>query len=273
MKKIENIIVNKAVFIALSMFAVVILSYLSNFHRQYISHDSGDWGTFGDFVGGTLNPFFSFLALIILLRTFSMQRQELSLQRKELKKTKAILKTQSQTKVKQQFESTFFSLLNVHNQVLENLCKSNLQKFIDEGMTEWFNDLDGAKKILEENKNVYGHYFRILYQLLKFIATNSPKSKIGLSFEIEEINNSEVSSNEKMYSNIVRALLTDDVMKLLAVNCYCKNKDDIYWKYKLLVERYSLFEHASFNPKNNNEKTPLALIQAQEFYDEKAFSL
>ena len=121
MKKIHDFFINNAVSVALFMFAVVVFSYVLNFHRQYISDDAGDWGTFGDFVGGTLNPFLSFLALVILLRTFSMQQTELDLQREELKDTKEILRIQTQTQIKQQFESTFFSLLAVHNQVLADL--------------------------------------------------------------------------------------------------------------------------------------------------------
>ena len=121
MKKVHDFCINNAIFIALFAFAVVVCSYVAKFYAHNFSNSSSDWGTFGDFVGGTLNPLLSFLALIILLRTFSMQREELIIQREELKDTKEILKTQSQTQIKQQFESTFFALLNVHNQVLADL--------------------------------------------------------------------------------------------------------------------------------------------------------
>ncbi|WP_432741005.1 hypothetical protein ABXJ76_12840 [Methylobacter sp. G7] len=40
---------------------------------------------FGDFVGGTLNLVLSFFALVLLFKTYSMQRKELKLQRDELR--------------------------------------------------------------------------------------------------------------------------------------------------------------------------------------------
>ena len=113
--------------------------------------------------------------------------------------------------------------------------------------------LKQCKEKLQDQKNQCGHYFRILYQLLKFIENNAP------------------TENEKMYSNIVRALLTDDVMQLLAVNCYCKNEQDTYWQYKLLVERYTLFEHASFDNKDSDNHPVFSEIR--NFYDDKAFGL
>jgi uncharacterized membrane protein len=93
-----------------------------------LSNAHGDWGTFGDYIGGTLNPILSFLSLIALLATIVLQSKELKLSRKELKRsasaqedTKAILRKQSETLERQQFESTFFSMLDQHNKVLESL--------------------------------------------------------------------------------------------------------------------------------------------------------
>lgn len=294
MKKIHDFLINNAVSVALFMFAFVLAFYLYYFHSQVISEDVSKWGVFGDFIGGTLNPFLSFLALVILLRTFSMQKKELSLQRKELKKTKALLKKQTETQAKQQFESTFFALLNVHNQMLfEN--KDNLQnlanQFHNNGFRQCFifdNDdeiekccenspykkLCTAKKWLEDDNHLCGHYFRVLFQLLKFIATNSPNSEIGLNFDVEEIeNNNEARLNEKMYSNMVRALLTHDALYVLAVNSYCTDKSDTYYRYKLLIERYAMFEHSPFNPRDNKKNLPEIFLDAQKFYDRKAFGL
>jgi DnaJ-domain-containing protein 1 len=299
MKKIHDFIIDNAVSIALFMFATVVFSYLLNFHRQYVSDDAGDWGTFGDFVGGTLNPFLSFLALVILLRTFSMQRKELSLQRKELKKTKALLKKQTETQAKQQFESTFFALLNLHNKTLEDFFESkNIKIELEDGTKTNFFDKN-LKDMLRDNKNLlkkikpyfhtgnemYGQYFRTLYQLLKFIFTEialdeKESKRDALNFKndirLADKNNEKANDIEKRYSNIVRALIPDDVMKFLAVNCYCEDENDIYWEYKLLLERYDFFEHASFNPNNLSNKSVIEqypiLKEAQEFY-KKAFGL
>lgn len=271
------------------MIAFVIVASVFGFYfykfPDALNNQKADLGTLGDFVGGILNPLLSFLALIILLRTFSMQREELVIQREELKDTKEILKTQSQTQIKQQFESTFFALLNVYNQILADLSyeppppnqndgtrfghllatnktASKLQNisfavFVRDSSdmisNERFFWLKQCKEKLQKQNNLCGHYFRILYQILKFIENNAP------------------TENEKMYSNIVRALLTDDVMQLLAVNCYCENEQDTYWQYKLLIERYALFEHASFDNKDGDNHPVFSEIR--NFYDDKAFGL
>lgn len=68
--------------------------YFMNFNEG-LSADHARWGTFGDFVGGALNPILSFLALIALLLTVALQsrqteisKKELELSRKELEATR-----------------------------------------------------------------------------------------------------------------------------------------------------------------------------------------
>lgn len=224
-----------------------------------LSSEKGDWGTFGDFVGGTLNPILSFLSLIVLLLTYAMQR-------KELEKTE-------ETQKRQQFENMFFELLKIHNQELEIFCKTGAEEVFDWiRQSEHFGkkiDLSKANSILKGRDHFSGQYFRVLYQLLKFIAVHSD-NRITETFEIPDIERNDVSKTERMYSNIVRALLPDKIMQLLAVNCYSKENDsDNYWKYKLLIERYDLFEHTSFNiTKNYGYHVCLkdAIKEIQEFY-------
>jgi hypothetical protein len=278
---------------ALILIIIVLSSYWRNFHWadfdwdkfQLFNFDSygfsvskGDWGTFGDFVGGTLNPILSFLALMVLLRTFSMQREELDLQREELKDTKAILKEQSETQKRQQFESTFFELLKVHNQALES-CQSDLQRLVASKIDYRYTDLREtiipssaySKAIKTDINDTCGHYFRVLYQLLKFIANSN--DEINKAFDNQNIEHAAVvSKNEKMYSNIVRALLTDDVMKVLSMNCYCEHgKNDVFWPYKLLIERYAFFEHASFAFEKESDFFSKGILRPRWYYSEKAF--
>ncbi len=172
-----------------------------------LSKDAARWGTFGDFFGGTLNPILSFLALIIVLKTYLSQQEE-------LQETRKILKEQSETQKRQQFDNTFFELLKVHNEVLS--------------------------KIPEDTTfAAYENYLWILYQLLKFIAINSSNG-ITEDFEEIDIERGDVKPLEKMYSNIVRACLTNNVERVF--NYYHERDDKAnYKKYKLLVERYAFF--------------------------------
>lgn len=54
------------------------------YNGQSLSTSTADWGTFGDFVGGTLNPAVAFFALLLLLISVGIQREELKATRKEL---------------------------------------------------------------------------------------------------------------------------------------------------------------------------------------------
>lgn len=255
-----------------------------------LSKDATRWGTFGDFFGGTLNPILSFLALFVVLKTYLSQQ-------KELKETQDILKEQSETQKRQRFENTFFELLKIHNAFLEGLeGDSTTVKEITEGIKKdctyaGDNSTDDSKackdKKLEflclatrrlRTKKLHGTYFRVLYELLKFIAINSG-NRIDSKFKDDDIALDDVGANEKMYSNIIRAMLPDNVMRLLAINCYSeKNDKDDYWKYKLLVERYIFFEHASFKEDFENAKneqsvsvTDKVFKNVKEFYEPKAF--
>src|SRR3989344_3483880 len=84
-----------------------------------------DSGAFGDTFGG-LNTIFSGLAFVALVNALFMQSKELSLQREELQETqklmaeqKAEMVRQAETMHLQQFESTFFQLLNQQRKILE----------------------------------------------------------------------------------------------------------------------------------------------------------
>jgi len=60
--------------------------YFTNFTGE-LSKKNDVWGTFGDFIGGTLNPILSFFALIALLLTIVLQSRELEATREELKRS------------------------------------------------------------------------------------------------------------------------------------------------------------------------------------------
>lgn len=107
--------------IAVAAFIFVLERYINNFKTFPIANDSATWGTFGDYLGGTLNPIISFLALIGLLYTIHQQAQEMKATRDELERTAEQQSRQSEIFNLQQFESTFFSLLEQHNKVVERI--------------------------------------------------------------------------------------------------------------------------------------------------------
>ena len=73
--------------ISLALFIIIVVFsfywfFLGNGHR--FSVDPQVWGTFGDYIGGVLNPFFSFLTLISLLYTINLQHRQLEISTQEL---------------------------------------------------------------------------------------------------------------------------------------------------------------------------------------------
>lgn len=268
---------------AFSTVISVFAFYLMTFYGG-LSNSNTDWGTFGDFFGGTLNPILSFLGLVALLLTIVLQSKELESSSTELRRaasaqesTKRILDEQSATQIKQQFEGTFFALLEQHNKLLERLTtaratskssRTDMGLLMQLVFADQHSEPQQAKSELESRNSICGNYFRMLYQLLKFIATNHPGSKIGNSFLAYDIKNTAVTHQEKLYSNIVRSFLDYDTTQLLAVNCYCIDEKDSYWKYKLLLERYSFLEHMPFVI--NGKSNPL-LEKLRHAYEEQAF--
>jgi hypothetical protein len=80
--------------VALATGGVVIGSYLYEFGSNPPSKAHGTWGEFGDYIGGTLNPVVSMLALIAILLTLKVQAKELAISSEQLRRT-AIAATES----------------------------------------------------------------------------------------------------------------------------------------------------------------------------------
>lgn len=245
--------------VAVIAIIIVFSLYFSNFHDSFSTQNS-TWGTFGDFIGGTLNPILSFLALIALLFTIVLQNKELEATREELKraanaheKSKDVMDKQYEALKQQKFEATFFSLLDQHNQLLQKLTDklpSYNGSTIDYIYSEVFTQgtlPTAIQKLKKKSDFSMEQYFRVLYQLLKFIVTNQPSSKkINPRLTFQELLNKPLRSEEKTYSNMLRSYIPSKVFQLLALNCYCKDQNDSYWNYKVMLERYEFLEHMPF---------------------------
>lgn len=55
---------------------IVLGFYFVNFHNG-LSKGNGDWGTFGDYVGGILNPVIASFAFYLIAKTYELQKTEL----------------------------------------------------------------------------------------------------------------------------------------------------------------------------------------------------
>ena len=136
----------KGILIIATMIIILVLAlYIFNFDTKKFADSNEIWGQFGDYVGGTLNPALSFLALIALLYTIKLQSRglrlstlELEATRKELSETKDIHRKQSlimdeQSKqiIVDNFESTYFKLIDSIRLTINDLRKPAGQHRID----------------------------------------------------------------------------------------------------------------------------------------------
>lgn len=106
----KTYLVEVSAFFALMMMLVVVSLYFGKFHGE-LSGSRAVWGQFGDFVGGSLNPLFGFVSILILVSTLSLQRIELRESRKTAENNNEILALQLKAMGLQAKENTFFRLL------------------------------------------------------------------------------------------------------------------------------------------------------------------
>ncbi len=225
-----------------------------------------------------LNALFSGLAFWGVIYAILLQRSELALQRRELELTrgevrgqKKQLEAQNLTLKQQRFENTFFSLLDLFNGIVNSIeitrpsippeepsvmakGRECFTKFTSE-LSQVYNDMRRAhasweslalcqsvyKEFGGSRQSLVSHYFRTLYNIVKFIDT----SDIG---------------NKQTYMNILRAQLSSSELTLLFYNCMSKYGSE---KFKPLVGKYGLLE--------NMDLSTLFAPEHRELFDESAF--
>lgn len=162
--------------IALILLAITLLSYFLHFSGD-LSDDQGKWGTFGDFIGGTLNPLFSLLSLFAIIYTIKIQTEELELTRAEMKKSNLSQDEQSQSLQRQTFENTFFKMIDLHNQIVNSFLLVQKYKIVRNPVRR-IGGLEADTMSIPQNYKVLGRDIGILddkdyrgkevvYQLLK----------------------------------------------------------------------------------------------------------
>lgn len=267
--------------IAVAAFIFVLERYINNFKTFPIANDSATWGTFGDYLGGTLNPIISFLALIGLLYTIHQQAQEMKATREELKQAAEQQRQQVEQQSRQseifnlqQFESTFFSLLEQHNKVVERIEVESIyeelhniyNKKIDQITTRIpSEELSNSHAIKSINQHYeLKSYFNLLFQILKFISISLPKNSTSNNSEDskitikdfdsdnkrskEKLSHEYINSQERMYSDILRSFIPNIILKLLALNCLTidkfsqDNELNTLYNFQGLLNRYALLE-------------------------------
>ncbi|CAI8968448.1 hypothetical protein [Pseudomonas soli] len=174
--------------IAVGLLAIggALLTYYLNFDKGLgFSEDKGDWGVFGDFIGGFSNPIITFMTMCMLIKSIDLQREAnnaLIEQNTNIKKTEDI----------RSFESTFFNLAEVMKQEFSRIERrsqngthyaSNAINHLEKSLTALrqydskLNEKDIRKafeKIDERSGMSIYSAVRSFSVLIRFITENSP---------------------------------------------------------------------------------------------------
>ena len=275
-------------------------------------------GSFFNNFSAPILSFFSFMGLLftiyqqnrshqLSLKELALTREELELTRKEIEKTtianeeqadalrqqvdeaqsaaaeqKALATEQRMTTQIQQFETSFYALLSEHNTALGDLVNSAVTSAPIKLHHLSNLSFNRVKEMIDSNDQLC-RYFRMLYQLLKFIATNHVDN--GTRDFSNQYLHSPVLEREKRYASLVRSMLPQNILGYLAVNaCNGFEPTHPYHKYFLLLQRYAFLEHLNVNvPLTfdasdgflNVDKSmcPSAMVRVLQSYTVEAFGL
>jgi len=251
---ISSIILIGIILVIASILAFFWMDYDFNFTSKINSEKAGQ---FGDFVGGVAGSLWALAGVFLFYKALTEQRddfknnkktldlqvdalqqqiQEFKLSRQELISSRKVYEEQSKTLKVQQFESNFYSLLNVYLSIKNNL---NLKK--NNYFKQLVLKLDSAydlkndviiqhDKLIEKYVSIFNeyredlsHYFRAFYRIIKIIESNP-------QFSDEE---------KTFYSKIMRSQLTDNELIILYYNSYTVAG----YKTRKYILKYNLLKH------------------------------
>jgi hypothetical protein len=237
-------------------------------------------GTLGSYLQGTTAAFWALAGVCLIFVAFLAQMTQLRLQQLDLEGQQERLAKQETMASRQNFEASFFQLLNLQNQIASSMRQAEYifedgspKRTWIEGRTcfsTWYNNLKqvhrdfaGAQRWkgiteLERVREFYeefyvakghqedlAHYFRTLYHLIKFVKL----SDVVVEYE-----------DKRRYTSLVRAQLSAAELALLFYNGLSKYGTG----FKEWIEEFGLLEHL--------DTEHLLLDQSHEgLYDPKAF--
>lgn len=247
---------------------------------------SNNWetrGQIGDFIAGHFTAL-AFIGLLVSITQMQnglkkqdeainiqrdemkLQRDEMKLQREEMKESTKSLMLQAKLYEKQNFETTFFQLLNLYTNIVNDLIyedtsieppkiaykKEAMFKYADEFLKSADGEMSSLKiftdaytKFMKNNHIKLNHYYRTVYRIIKYV---------------DDYKDAYKQIDKSFYVALLRAQLTSPELAMMFFNGISQKK------MKNLIEKYSLLEHM---PRTNFlKKFSIEIIQQ---YDTSAF--
>lgn len=178
---------------------------------------------------------FSSIGAIATVFVFHSTAQSTKNAIKSVEIAEASLQSSLENSRKDDFIKQLTLLLEQHNRSHDALAKSidsNDGQLISDSSSfiQWDMTLEEASKKLFQNFQ-YSPYMRILYRNLKYI---------NESFYLVS-NNNKYIEEKKQYTAILRSVIRNDILFLVAINA--KNEIKIFRKYEKMLKDFSFFEH------------------------------
>ncbi|MEA1850189.1 putative phage abortive infection protein [Chryseobacterium sp. MHB01] len=247
---------NFIVFIAISSLVLILTMGMTIVIGLYA--DEGKRGTFGDMFGFA-NALFTGLSFIGLIVTILLQRKDLNTQREELKKQTNSIHIQN-------FENTFFQMLNLFHSLIDNLeyddglnltkgrnifpiLRSKFNGYLQEIITAENIKLQpniptGKRELLFSKLNVGEEHITKAYHKLYFHNRNNLGHYFRTLYHIIKLVHNTPDIDKKFYISLIRAQLSSAEQILLFYNCIHFNGQI---KFKPLAEKYGLFKNIDYS--------------------------
>lgn len=262
-KSFEKTNIGKWIGIAIGIVLLIFIGFwLLNRHWHELPPTAAQ---FGDSFGAA-NALFSALAFGFLIVTVLMQRKELEHQRKELQQTREEFKQQNATLKQQLFENTFFNMVSLHHQIVDDIDLTikpsptneytpstitgrdvfrNRFKAMNRKLKKGTEDPNKVyEEMFHERRTDFAHYYRNLYRIFKMIDeydfshnTTAENASPGLGKNIEETER--IKAEKYKYAAIIRAQLSDYELLLLFFNGLTEKGEN----FKPLIERYAILDN------------------------------
>lgn len=245
-KKSEFKIVSLLVVFGLLSLLVPYGFYLYVFSTS-ISSQASEWSNLGEFIGGVSGTILNFLTFIALIFTFiyqyfdSRKRDEQDVFFKLLDGLRQIITDTSYRSpravaVAEPLRGEF-AFRAMYVTLIENFRKVRKSSAQETDFREAY------KAFHRKNLTILGHYFRFVYNVLKFIDNSS------LDFE-----------SKKQLVNFLKSSLSQTQLGLIFFNCIFGVGE---LKFKPLIEKYGLFDNLDTNG--------VSISKFKYKYNEKAF--
>ncbi|MET0950218.1 MAG: hypothetical protein ABWY17_17210 [Pseudomonas sp.] len=207
------------------------------------SDSQENWGQFGDFVGGILNPLFSIIGLLALLHTIVLQSKELASSTKELRSSAKALKRQNKHNARQQFDNNLFQLMNLNIAKVDSVVyRSQSEKRGDEAFERAYFYFTSGWDLESKDPQLWMNNFRVWRSDIGVIFDTYVHS---LSNIISFIYNAPVSGEAKEFAyTTITSNLSSEVLTIYFLFAVFSN--DHNWAREML-EEIDFFGHCQMD--------------------------